>query len=415
MIRLSTPLCLSVILFFLAMTACTPARKQMIGDPENPYPLEIKPRVGDIVHLPTGTLVTAAQMIGIAGDARIVYVGETHDNPASHRLELQVLKGLAERHPGRQVLGMEMFVRSQQPVLDRWVAGELDEKSFLKESRWFENWKMDFAHYRDLLIFARDNKIPIIALNAEKSMLAALRGKSPAELSAEERAKLPEMDLSDPYQRAMAAAIFGGHSHGKMGVEPFIRAQTLWDETMAESVAGYLTSREGRDKHMLVVAGGNHVSYGFGIPRRVFRRFPASYVLIGGKEIVVPADRKGEMMDVTLPQFPMVPYDFLAFIAYEKMAKTGVALGVMVEPAPAGPGLVVKAVMPGSNAEKAGLKQGDLLLAFDGEPLEDNVDLTYAVKQKKSGDLGTLQLKRQEQTLALEVRFEAGEGHGNKK
>ena len=35
-----------------------------------------------------------------SADARIIYVGETHDNPAAHRLELQILKAVAERYPG---------------------------------------------------------------------------------------------------------------------------------------------------------------------------------------------------------------------------------------------------------------------------------------------------------------------------
>lgn len=412
MIRIFRPSHLAAVLCLFAMTACSHAGNQLMGDPGNPYPGQVPPRVGDIVHLPTGTGVSQAQMLAVAGDARIVYLGETHDNPASHRLELQVLQGLTELHPDRQALGMEMFVRSQQPALDRWVKGLLDEKAFLKESRWYDNWKMDFGHYRDLLNFARDRQIPIIALNAEKSLVGAVRSKTPDQLSAEQQAQLPELDLTDPYQRAMVTAIFGDHSHGGMNLDGFVRAQTVWDETMADSVARYLASPAGKDKHMLVIAGGNHVSHGFGIPRRAFRRLPASYVIIGGHEIDIPADKQERLMDVNMPEFPMVPYDFLAYIAYEDLPKTGVLLGVMIEPSPAGRGLAVKNVAPGSNAERAGLKSGDLLLAIDGETLTDNFDLVYAVKQKHPGDRATLRVERQGQTLELDVLFQAtGEDH----
>ena len=166
-----TALCLFV------MTACTPHTKPLLGSPEHPYPLQSPPRVGEIVHLPTGTVVGTAQMLAVAGDARIVYIGEAHDNPASHRLELQLLQDLANAHPGSQALGMEMFAPSQQPVLDRWIAGELDEKSFLKQVRWLDSWRMDFDYYRDLLNFARENHIPVIALNAEKKLVGAVRKK----------------------------------------------------------------------------------------------------------------------------------------------------------------------------------------------------------------------------------------------
>ncbi|HEY6874486.1 MAG TPA: ChaN family lipoprotein [Geobacteraceae bacterium] len=412
MIRIVTPMHLAFALCLSALTACAPAAgKHLMGNPGNPYPLPSPPKVGEIVHLPTGTLVTPAQMLAVAGDARVVYIGEAHDNPASHRLELDMLQGLAGLHPGRQALGMEMFPRSQQPVLDRWIEGKLDEKTFLKEVHWFENWKMDFTYYRDLLTFARDRHIPVIALNAEKNMVKLVRSKAPDQLTAEERAQLPEMDMADPYQRALVTAIFSDHSHGGMGLDGFVRAQTLWDETMAESVARYLSSPAGREMHLLVVAGGDHVDNGFGIPRRAFRRFPASYVLIGGDEIDIPADMQNRLMDVTIPPFPMVPVDFLVYMAYEKLPKTGVTLGVMFDTAPAGRGLAVKEVVPGSNAERAGLESGDLLLAIDGEALAESYDLIYALQRKHPGDRAVLKVERQGKTLQVDVLFQGGAGN----
>lgn len=412
MIRFSSFLQLTAALGLFTLSACSPFGKQLMGDPRNPYPLSSPPKIGDIVHLPTGLPVSQEQLFTIAGDARIVYLGETHDNPASHRLEVQLLEALAGRHPGRQALGMEMFSRSQQPALDRWVAGELTEKAFLRESRWFENWGMDFGYYRGLLNLARERRIPVIALNAEKGLVAALRSNTPEELGAGERAQLPDLDPTDPYHRALVEAIFGDSRHKGMQLGGFVRIQTLWDETMAESAARYLASPAGSDKHLLVVAGGNHVQSGFGIPRRVFRRLPTSYLLIGGREINIPADKLDRMMDVELPDFPMVPYDFIVHLTYEDLPQTGVTLGVMMEPAPAGRGLVVKNVAPASNAERAGLRPGDLLMAIDGEALTESFDLVYALKQKEPGSHGLLQIERQGQVLSVDVIFEkSGGGH----
>ncbi|MDP1993148.1 MAG: PDZ domain-containing protein, partial [Syntrophales bacterium] len=72
---------------------------------------------------------------------------------------------------------------------------------------------------------------------------------------------------------------------------------------------------------------------------------------------------------------------------------------------PAGHGLVVKNVAPGSNAERAGLQPGDLLLTFDGEPLTDHFELVYALKQKQQGSHGVLQVRRQGKTLTVDVLF----------
>lgn len=341
MIRFSTLASVAAALGVFAMTACAPVCKQALGDPQEPYPAATPPRIGQIVHLRTGVQVSQAQMQTVAGDSRIVYVGETHDNPASHRLELQVLQALADRYPGQVALGMEMFVRSQQPALDRWVDGKLDEKAFLKQSRWFDIWNMDFAYYRDLLNFARSRHIPVIALDAEKGLVRAVRSQALEQLSPAERAQLPELDLTDPYERALVKAVFGGHTHGAMSIDGFIRAQTLRDETMAETAARYLASPAGEGKHLLVIAGGDHVSNGFGIPRRVFRRLPTSYTIIGGREIDIPPDKQDRLMDVEIPDFPMVPYDFLVYQAYEELPETGVRLGVMFEAASGGHGLLV--------------------------------------------------------------------------
>ncbi len=50
------------VLALLALAACTPVGPQLIGNPQNPYPPANPPRVGDIVHLPTGTPVTIDQL-----------------------------------------------------------------------------------------------------------------------------------------------------------------------------------------------------------------------------------------------------------------------------------------------------------------------------------------------------------------
>ena len=107
----------------LALSACcAPPRASLLGNSQEPYPPAHPPKVGQILHLPTGTYVSLPQMQHVATDSQVVYVGETHDNPASHRLELEVLKALAERYPGEAALGMEMFSDDQQPLVDHFDA-----------------------------------------------------------------------------------------------------------------------------------------------------------------------------------------------------------------------------------------------------------------------------------------------------
>ena len=387
----------------LTMTACSSPK--LPGDPQNPYRPERQPVVGDILHLPTGIFVDEEQMLATATDARLVYVGETHDNPASHRLQLTVLRAMAARYPDRLALGMEMFTPAQQEVLDRWVAGELSEKEFLKQSRWYATWNMDFAYYRDLLLFARDHRLPVVGLNADKDLVRAVGQKPFEQLDEAQSQRLPQIDMSDPYHRAMVEAIYGGHSQGNSMLEGFMRVQNLWDEAMAESIVRFLNSRNDDSWRMMIVAGGNHVRYGYGIPRRVFRRLPTSYTLIGSRELDIPESKKDRLMDVEIPDFPMPPYDFMAFTAYEDLPHQEVKLGAMLDDSQ---GMVlIKGVIPGSAAAEAGLQEGDIIRQFNELPIEEAFDLIYEVKQQEEGDLATLFIERGTQTLSLEVRFKA--------
>ena len=376
----------------------------------NPYPLTTEPHVGDILHPATGTLVSSETMLSIAGESRIIYVGETHDNPAAHRLQLDVLKTIAKRSPGQTSIGMEMFTPAQQPVLDRWSAGKLDVKTFLHDVKWFSVWKGDFDLYRDLLLFARDNKIPIIGLNADKKMKKAILRKPAEELSEEEREGLPELDMTDPYHTAMVKAIYGDHVKSQGLLTGFQRVQVLWDETMAASIVSYLQSPQGEGQKMVVFAGGNHVRYGFGIPRRVFQQFPVSYTLLGSKEIEIPENRQKELMHVNMPHFPMPAYDFVAFTRYEDAPKK-VKLGIGYKEVEDAPGLKVTFVVPKSAADLAGLEKEDILLELDGERLNDSFDLLYPLQQKKEGESLTLRYDRNGEQFSTEAILKPLEGH----
>jgi uncharacterized iron-regulated protein len=367
-----------------------------------PYPLTSQPEIGQIFHPATGSLVSQETMLAIATDSRIIYVGETHDNPAAHRLQFDVLKAITARSPGQTAIGMEMFTPAQQPVLDRWSAGDLDEKTFLREVKWFSVWKGDFDLYRDLLLFARDNRIPVIGLNAEKKTKMNILHKPLEEMTAEEREDVPALDLSDPYHTAMVKAIYGDHVKSEGRLAGFQRVQVLWDETMAASIVSYLQSPQGEDQKMVVFAGGNHVRYGFGIPRRVFKQLPVSYSLIGSKEVEIPEHRQKELMHVNMPLFPMPAYDFIAFTRYEDAPKK-IKLGIGYKEIEDADGLKVTAVVPKSAAYLAGLNKGDILLELDGTTLKESFDLLYPLHQKKEGETIMLRYDRDGEQFTTEA------------
>ena len=383
-----------LLLIMISLIGCQPA-KNYLGDPELPYPPEHEPVIGDILHMPTGIYVGQQVMFGHARQVQVTFVGETHDNPASHRLEVDILDALQQNNPGNITLAMEMFTPSQQPILDMWSAGELSEKDFLQRVDWFHTWRMNFSFYRPLLNYCRNHQIPILALNVEKDLKQKVSHTPFDQLSEEERQKLPEI-VEDPYQQAMVKSVFSGHKMGQAMIDGFQRVQTLWDETMAQNLANYL-QKKGKEHQVLVVAGGNHIRFGFGIPRRMFRRIPVTYVLIGSEELDVPADKQDRLMDIKTPDYPLLPYHFMTFTAYEDLENPGIKLGVLLDQIDNS--LKIKEIIAGSIAEKNDLHVGDILAQIDNQPIKQLFDLIYELQQKKPGDMIHLVVKRGEETI----------------
>jgi uncharacterized iron-regulated protein len=355
-------------------------------DSEMPYVPAIDPKVGDILHAATGHYLSEEQMFANLAINPLVYVGEEHDNLSSHALQLKVLMALMNRHPGQVALGMEMFTPEHQPALDQWVAGDLTEKEFLRASKWYEGgWGSDFDLYADLLEYCRDKHIPIIGLNIDRELGRKVSMTPLADIDQETRDRLPEMDMQDPYHSAMVQAIFGDHAGGANMLASFRRRQNVWDEAMAQSVADYMQKHA--DMHLMVIAGGWHINYDFGIPRRVFRRHPIPYVTIGGKNLSVPEEVRAMSMHVDLPRFPMTKVDYLVFQDYKISDRQTVSLGVMLEEAePGEKGAKIKSARPGSAAAVAGIVTGQRIVRFSDSEISDNFDLVYAVKQRAAGD-----------------------------
>ena len=400
---------IGLLIVVMILSACQPT-KSYLGDPELPYPPERKPVIGDILHLPTGVYVTQQEMLEQILRVQVIFVGETHDNPASHRLQEEILAALQQHNPGQITLAMEMFGAGQQAVLDRWVAGELSEKKFLKQVGWYQNWRMNFAFYRNLLNYCRDHQIPILALNTTEEIRQKVGSTPFEELAEADRQRLPQMDQTDPYHMAMVKSFYAGHKMGQAMEAGFQRVQTLWDETMAESLANYLKEHN-RTHQVLVIAGGNHVRYGFGIPRRMFRRIPSSYQLIGSEELNIPEDKRDRLMNVNKPAYPMPPYHFMTFTAYEDLPQPGVKLGIMLDKAEGG--LLIKGIIPGSVAEHNGLLENDLLIQIDSQQLLEPFDLIYELQQKKLGDTAELHLLRQGEPLVKSIELKENSQHPN--
>ncbi len=388
----------------LLLSACAASRPVLRGGDGVPYP-PAQVAEGEIYHVPTGLRLTCDQAVEMLAGAKVVYVGEMHNNLNAHKVQLEVVRALEERFPGRVAIGMEMFREAQQPALDRWSRGELGEMEFLRDVRWFQNWGSDFGYYRDILTYARDHRIDVVALKPDPEKERLARGKDWAAMTDAERALLPEIGEEDRYQRASIDAVSAGHLPTEGMAAAFRRIQILWEESMAEASVNYLRSDRGAGKHLVVIVGGGHLEYGFGVPKKVMRRMPAPYVILMPEEIAIPEEKAAEliMAEVVPPLLPLLKADLLWMVPYEDLEDKRVRLGIVMDTKDGG--VNVTSVEADSPAAEAGVRDGDRIVSLDGRPVAEPGDLRAMVGTKKDGEKGVLRVRRDGAELDLPVSF----------
>ncbi len=380
---------------------CAAARVPADGNGLTPYPLKKPLQAGDIVHLPTGTVMNFEQAMDMIAAAKVIYIGEMHTNFQAHEAQRRIIEELERRFPGKVAVGMEMFREPQQEALERWTRGELSELAFLKESKWYDNWGSDFGNYRGILTLARDRRMDVLALNPSKEVQKQFALAGAGQLPPEIADKVPDTDFSDPFQRALLEAIFKGHDAGKSTsdaaakmFDSFYRTQILWEESMASRIVDYLKSPAGEGKKMVVIAGGFHVRHGLGVPRKALRRAALPYVIVLPTELSIPEERKADLtMDVDPPEIPLIAGDFAWLVPFEDLTTKKVRLGVMMR-VDVGT-VIIDKVMSGSPAEQVGLKAGDVFVSLDGVPVKEQSDVIFVISGKQPGDWVNVRVRRE--------------------
>ena len=215
-------------------------------------------------------------MLADLARADAVFLGEQHDDPNTHRLELAVLEGLARR--GVQVIvSLEMFERDAQPALDRYLARAIGEPEFLKDAR---PWPRYATDYRPLVEFARARQLRVLASNVPRRIASEVAKQGLAAVAALGGDRpLAAKDLTCPasgsYFDRFAAAM-GTHQ----GSTPnFYFAQCVKDETMGEAVADAFAHTTGRVT-IVHVNGAFHSDFGEGAAASARRRMPGRRVAV---------------------------------------------------------------------------------------------------------------------------------------
>lgn len=358
----------------------------------------VLPGIDELPETNTAVIETAAvsdmgDLLARLADKRVVFVGESHDRFEDHLNQLAVIEGLHAR--GKDLaIGMEFFQQPYQPHLDAFVAGELGEAALLRETEYFERWRYDYRLYRPLLRFAREQGIPIIALNIEREITDKVGDGGIASLNETDAKRIPvDIDRDNTRYRDHVKAVFDMHPVGDdANFEHFLEVQLLWDEGMAERAASYL--KEHPEKTLVVLAGAGHVEYGRGIPSRLQRRLPVS---------------SATLLNGAIRPFDPDMADYILYPQAVELPKTGL-LGVMLDTESAGEGIGVQGFSGNSGAKTAGVEEGDRIVSVGDTVIDSYADIRIALMDSRPGQKLPVEVLRKPligkaETMTFEVEL----------
>lgn len=309
------------------------------------------------------------------------FIGESHTSYAHHLNQLELIKSLKESGK-KPAVGLEMVQYPYQKYLDDYIGGKIDEKEMLKGIEYYDRWKYDFRMYRPIFKYARENAIPLIALNTPTEITKKVSKGGLKSLSDEEVKNIPQ-DIVFSGGRYMdyLKEVFSQHKMGDFG--NFYEAQILWDETMAQKAAEYIKLHP--DKTLAVLAGNGHISHREAVPERFARMSGLKYT----------AMVQDEQPESGIADYVLYP----AEMSFDESPKMGVALEDMDGR------LTVKEITEKSPAEKAGVKAEDILLRFAGSEIKKMSDLKLELLYASQNREYELAVLRKGKETMLKIEF----------
>lgn len=276
-----------------------------------------RPQIGEKdfrIYDGQGKEVSMDRLCDALASAEVVFLGELHDDPVAHHLQEKILVEAHRRRAKNQplALSLEMFERDVQFIIDEYLTGLISEQHFLSSARPWKNYKDD---YRPLVEFAKAKGLAVIAANAPRryvnrvGRLGAASLKDIPEAAQRGLPPLPYASASAPYRKKFQD-IMSKHGSGepkknakkkehankdkdmktekgkspktlpppKFDLNKALEAQSLWDASMAYSIATHLLHNPG--SQIIHLNGSFHSDSRLGIPEHLTRYRPGTSLLV---------------------------------------------------------------------------------------------------------------------------------------
>jgi len=230
----------------------------------------------------------------IAGTkASVIMVGENHEDPLAHALELEILKKFKSSSSTSLGLSLEFYDREAQTVLDEFLEGLVPLDTFLSDSRPPANHE----DYQPLLDLCKAEHLPVLAANCPRryTRMVSKAGGDCLTPLANTRAScllpsLPYDGASEKYKEKFIQIMQAMGNTNPTVPTTMLDAQSLWDATMADTIHQAL----GKVDRILHVTGYFHIQYKLGTVEHLMRLTPGTEILT---VVILPAEDTKEMSE----------------------------------------------------------------------------------------------------------------------
>lgn len=213
-------------------------------------------RVGHIVDLRTGEMATLDQLLAELADAPLILLGEKHDNPDHHALQLWLLQALeARRAQGGVVLEM-LTVNQQEAVnqIQNQARAGVMPADMPAALDWHKGW--DWQQYDDLVTHLVQQSYPLFAGNLNRDALMDIYRNPPELIGTASTRDDVTLRLSEQIRE----------SHCNKLPETQLPAMLAVQQQRDRSLALVMLAAP---RPALLIAGAYHVRYDLGVPLHI--------------------------------------------------------------------------------------------------------------------------------------------------
>lgn len=228
-----------------------------------------------------------------ASKARVIMLGENHEDKVAHKLELDILKKISSTRENRTGLSLEFYDRESQSVMNEYLGGLVDLETFLGDARPPANYE----DYQPMLEYCKEKNLPALASNCPRryTRMVSKNGRDflnqlSNTSSSQWLPPLPYSGASHAYTQNFIDIMRHMGNNNPNVPTKMLDAQSLWDATMAHSVSGFLNKVD----TVVHVTGYFHIQHKLGTVEHFLRYAPGVDLLT---VVILPSENLDSLND----------------------------------------------------------------------------------------------------------------------